>query len=131
MHISHFRDPQTFLRFHSNIPIDKVIIISLFPFPYILLQFGIALTRFISKKTFMVIVTFFESIFTSTIVIFISSCSNRCFVNKVFSKTLSILRTVCYSVAIASFGSRWCWIFQSLRIMLPNDIVHVRHTTVA
>ena len=131
MYISHFRDPQTFLRFHSNIPINKVIIISLFPFPYILLQFSIPFTRFTSKRTFMVIVTFLQRIFTSTIIIFISSCTNKCFVNKVFRKTVSILRTVCFSVAIASFGSRWCWIFYSLRIMLPNDIFHARHTTVA
>ena len=78
----------------------------------------------------MVIVTLFESIFTSTIVIFISSCTNRCFVNKAFRKTVAIHRTICFSTAIASFGGRWCWIFHNFRIMFPDDIVHVRHTTV-
>ena len=77
----------------------------------------------------MVIVTFFESIFTSTLVIFVSSCTNRCFVNKAFRKTFAIHRTVCFSTTIASFGSRWCWIFHNFRIMFPDDIVYVRHTT--
>ena len=123
MYISHIRDPQTVLRFHSNIPINKVIIISLFPFPYILLQFGIPLTRFISKKTFMIIVTFFESIFTSTMVIFISSYTNGCFVNKTFRKAVTIHRTVCFSTTIASFGGRFCWIFHNFRIMFLDDTV--------
>ena len=61
---------------------------------------------------------FFESIFTSTIVIFISSCAYRSFVNKAFRKV------------IASFGGRWCWIFHNFRNMFPDDIIDVRHTTV-
>ena len=77
----------------------------------------------------MVIVMFFESIFISIIAIFIGSCANRCFVNKVFRKTVTIHRTVCFSFAIARFGGKWFWIFHNLR-MLPDDIFHVRHTTV-
>ena len=79
----------------------------------------------------MVIVTFFESIFISTLLIFISSCTNRCFVNKAFRKTVTIHRTVCFSTALASFSERWCWIFHSFRIMFPDDIVYARRTIVA
>ena len=42
----------------------------------------------------MVIVKFFESVFTSTIVIFISSCFSRYFLNKALRKTVSIHSTV-------------------------------------
>ena len=78
----------------------------------------------------MVIATLFESIFKSTTVIFISSFINRYFVNKAFRKTVTIHRIVCFSTAIASFGSTWCWIVHNFRIMFPDDIVHARHTTV-
>ena len=78
----------------------------------------------------MVVVTFFESIFTSTTAIFISNCTTRCFVNKAVRKSVTVHRTVCFSTAIASFGGRWCWIFHNFRIMFPNDIVQVRHITV-
>ena len=75
----------------------------------------------------MVIVTFFESILTSTIVIFIKSCINRCFVNKELKKTVTIHRTVCFSKTIASFDGRWC---NNFRIIFSDDIVHIRHKTV-
>ena len=75
-----------FLRFHSNIPVSKIINIFLFQFPYVLGQFSVLFTTFISKRTITIIVTFFESIFTNTVVIFISSCTYRCFVNKAFRK---------------------------------------------
>ena len=78
----------------------------------------------------VVIVTFFESIFTSTIKIIISSCSNKCFVNKAFKKTLIIHRTVCFSTAVASFGGRWCWVFRNFIIIFLDDIVDVRDTPV-
>ena len=96
------------MRFHSNIEINKRINISLFQFPCVLGHFSVFLTRFISEITFMVIVTFFESIATSAIVKFISSCNNRCFVKKSFRKAVTIYRAVCVSAAIASVGSRWC-----------------------
>ena len=41
----------------------------------------------------MAVVKFFESIFTSTLVIFVISCTNRCFVNKAFRKTVTIYKT--------------------------------------
>ena len=119
-----------FLRFDVNIAINKIKKIFLFQFPYVLGQFSLFFTRFISKRTIMIIVTFFERIFTSTIVIFISSCTSRCFVNKAFRKTVTIHRAICFSMAIASFGSRWCWIFYNFRIVFLDDIVHVRHTTI-
>ena len=102
MHESLLGFTNIFPRFHSNIPINKIINISLFQFLYILGQFSILFMRFISKGTFMVIVTFFEIIFISTIIIFISSCTNRCFVNKTFRKTVTIHRTAYFSKAIAS-----------------------------
>ena len=83
-----------FLWFYSNILTDNIITIFLFQFPYILNQFSVLFTRFISKRTFMVIVTFFESIFTSTIVIFISNRINRCFVHKALNNIKFYKRTV-------------------------------------
>ena len=102
-----------FLWFHSYIPIDKIIDIFFFQFSYILRQFSVLFTRFI--RTFMVIVTFCKSIFTSNIVIFISSYINRCFVNKALGKTVTIHRTVCFSTTIA--------IFYNFRIIFPVDII--------
>ena len=120
MHKSHFRDPQIHKSFEISfsIPIHTWTIQCFF------------FTRFIPKRTFIVTVTFFENIFTKTMVIYISSCTNTCFVNKAFRKTFTIHRIVCFSTAIASFGGRWCWTFHNFRIMFPDDIVHVRHTTV-
>ena len=96
MHKSHFRDPETLLQFHSNIPINKMIHIFLFEIPYIRGQFSVLFRRFVFKRTFMVtfIVKFFGSVFTSAILICISSCINRCFVNKALRKTVAIHRIV-------------------------------------
>ena len=85
-----------FLQVHSNIPINKIINVFLFQFPYILGQFSVLFTGFISKWTIMIIVTFFENIFTNTMVIFISSCTNRCFLNKPLRTTVTIHRAICF-----------------------------------
>ena len=118
-----------FLGCHSNMPINKMINIYLFQFPYILTQFSILLTRFTSERSFIVIVIFFKSIFTSTIVIFISSCTKRSFENKAFRKRVTTHGRVYFWTAVASFGGRWCWIFYNFKIVFPDEIVHVRHTT--
>ena len=118
------------MRFHSNIPINEIINISIFQFQLILAQFSVLFKGLISKRTFMVSVTFFESILTSVIVIFISCCINRCFENKAFRKTVTVHRTVCFSTAIASFDGRCLWILNNVRIMFPDDIIRVRHIMV-
>ena len=131
MHKSHFRDRQTYFCHFVAISqlIRQLISLSLW-IPIHNYTTQCSFTRFVSKRTFMVIVTFFESIFISTLLIFISSCTNRCFANKAFRKTVTIHRTVCFSTAIASFSERWCWIFHSFRIMFPDDIVYARRTIV-
>ena len=70
----------------------------------------------------MVIVMLFGSAFTSTIVIFIGSYNNRCFVNKALRKTITVHRTVCFLTAVSNFDGRWCWIFYNFRNMFLDDI---------
>ena len=115
--------------FHSNISVNKWVYIFFFQFSYILSQFSVLSIRLVSKRLYMVIIMLFESVFTKTIAIFISSCINRCFVNKALRKTVTIHRTVCFLTAVANFNGRWCWIFYNFRIMFSGDIIHGRHIT--
>ena len=66
----------------------------------------------------MVLVTSFENIFKSTIVIFISSCIKRCLVNKALRKTVTIHEPVCFLTTIPSFDDTRFWIFHNFRIMI-------------
>ena len=117
MHKLHFRESQTYFCYFITISM-LILNIPFSQFPYILgvNTCRILFTGFISKRAFMVIVTFFESIFKNTIVAFNISCNNRCFVNMEFRKSVTIHRTVCFSTTIACFAGRWCWIVHSLTI---------------
>ena len=65
--------------FQSNILVIKTSNIALFWFPYMhWQQLNALFARFITKRIFIVVKTLFKSIFTSIIIMFISSCVCLC-----------------------------------------------------
>ena len=76
-----------FLWFHSHISIDKTTNIFLFQSPYNTVLYSRDL---LLKEHLWFLVTFFESVFTSIIVILNSCINNRCFVNKARRNTVAI-----------------------------------------